>query len=174
MKLSFGIATEADASALASLRTRVAEDLARLYGRGHWSWAVTEKGVLRGLKMSRVLVARNRRGIVATLRLTTRKPWAIDLEYFAPARRPVYLVDMAVEPSAQRQGIGRRLLEEAKTIAHAWPSDAIRLDAYDGALGAGPFYARCGFCEVGRVTYRRVPLVYFEWRLAVPEGSAFN
>jgi GNAT superfamily N-acetyltransferase len=163
VKLSVEIATEADAGALASLRTRVAEDLARLYGRGHWSWAVTDKGVLRGLKNSRVLVARDRRGIVATLRLATKKPWAIDPQYFALARRPLYLVDMAVEPSQQRHGIGRRLVEEAKAIARAWPSDAIRLDAYDGALGAGPFYARCGFREVGRVTYRRVPLVYFEW-----------
>jgi len=163
VKLSVEIATEADAGALASLRTRVADDLAHMYGRGHWSWAITERGVLRGLKMSRVLVARNRRGVVATLRLTTRKPWAIDPAYFTPARRSLYLVDMAVEPSLQRQDIGRRLVEEAMAIARAWPSDAIRLDAYDGALGAGPFYARCGFREVGRVTYRRVPLVYFEW-----------
>src|ERR1700730_18242592 len=110
MKISIGLATEADASALAALRTRVAEDLAQLYGRGPWSWTVTEKSVLRGLKYSRVVVARTRRGVVATLRLTTKKPWAIDPRYFAPVRRPVYLVDMAVEPSLQRQGIGRQLL----------------------------------------------------------------
>lgn len=162
VKLSFGLATNADAGALASLRTRVADDLSRLYGHGHWSWAVTERGVLRGLKTSRVLVARNGTDIVATLRLTTRKPWAIDPEYFSSVRRPLYLVDMAVEPGVQRQGIGRRLLEEAIPIAQAWPSDVIRLDAYAGALGASPFYARCGFREVGHVTYRRVPLVYFE------------
>jgi hypothetical protein len=47
-------------------------------------------------------------------------------------------------------------------VARAWPSDALRLDAYDHAAGAGPFYATCGFREVGRVTYRGVPLIYFE------------
>src|SRR6185503_21032453 len=146
-----------------------AEDLSQLYGRGHWSWKVTEKGVRNGMKHSRVLVARTRRGIVATLRLTTKKPWAIDPAYFSPVRRPLYLVDMAVEPNVQRRGIGRRLIEEASAITRAWPAEAIRLDAYDGAFGAGPFYARCGFLEVGRVTYRRVPLVYFE-RLIIGPG----
>jgi GNAT superfamily N-acetyltransferase len=166
MNVSIGLAFEEDASAIASLRTRVAEDLAQLYGRGRWSWAVTERSVLRGLKHSRILVARRSRGVVATLRLTTKKPWAIDPAYFAPVRRPLYLVDMAVEPGLQRQGIGRQLLEEASAIARAWPAEAIRLDAYDGALGAGPFYERCGFREVGRVTYRQVPLVYFERLIA--------
>jgi hypothetical protein len=47
-------------------------------------------------------------------------------------------------------------------IARAWPADAVRLDAYDAPAGAGGFYARCGYRERGRVTYRGVPLIYFE------------
>ena len=39
---------------------------------------------------------------------------------------------------------------------------AIRLDAYDSTAGAGGFYARCGYREVGRVTYRGTALIYFE------------
>ena len=73
---------------------------------------------------------------------------------------------MAVAPSLQRQGIGRRLLDEAKTVALAWPADAIRLDAYDSAAGAGPFYSKCGFHEVGRANYRGVALAYFELLLS--------
>jgi hypothetical protein len=46
--------------------------------------------------------------------------------------------------------------------ARAWPADALRTSAYNGAAGAGPFYARCGFHEVGRVTYRKVPIIFFE------------
>ncbi len=76
--------------------------------------------------------------------------------------RPLYLTDMAVAPAAQRQGVGRHLLEAAKDVARGWPGQAIRLDAYDAAAGASEFYARCGFREVGRVAYRGVPLVYFE------------
>jgi GNAT superfamily N-acetyltransferase len=44
---------------------------------------------------------------------------------------------MAVTPVRQRRGIGRQLVEEAKTVARAWPSEAIRLDAYDSDAGAG-------------------------------------
>ena len=28
--------------------------------------------------------------------------------------------------------------------------------------GAGPFYEKCGFTEMGRVTYRITPLIYYE------------
>ncbi len=168
MTLLVAPAIEDDAAALASLRTAVAEHLTRSYGRGHWSSAVTEKSVLHGIKTSRVLVARNDSRIIATLRLATKKPWAIDPKYFVSVRRPLYLIDMAVEPALQRQGVGRRLLEEARSVAQRWPADAIRLDAYDASAGAGAFYEKCGFHEVGRAIYRGSPLVYFE--LLLPSG----
>lgn len=44
--------------------------------------------------------------------------------------------------------------------------DAIRVDAYDGLSGGGPFYEKCAFTEVGRTVYRKVPLVYFELMIA--------
>jgi GNAT superfamily N-acetyltransferase len=99
---------------------------------------------------------------VATLTLSTRKPWAIDTRYFSPARRPLYLTAMEVSPELQRQGIGRKCLQEANRIAREWPADALRLDAFDAVAGAGEFYRKCGFREVGRVTYRGAPLIYFE------------
>jgi len=155
-------ATDADVTAIASLRTAVAGHLTREYGRGHWSSCPSEKSVLRGLRTSRVLVARDGSGIVGTLTLATKKPWAIDTAYFTAVRKALYLLDMAVAPALQRKGIGRLLLQEAIVVTRGWPSDAIRLDAYDAAAGAGAFYATCGFREVGRVTYRKVPLIYFE------------
>jgi GNAT superfamily N-acetyltransferase len=118
------------------------------------------------MRTSRVFVAREGTGLVGTLRLTTKKPWAVDMSYFTACRKPLYLLAMAVAPSKQRQGIGTRCLEEAKRLARAWPADAIRLDAFDADAGAGPFYAHCGFTGVGRATYRNVPLVYYELVLA--------
>jgi GNAT superfamily N-acetyltransferase len=155
-------ATEDDAAAIALLRTRVADELTRLHGRGAWSWGASERGVVRDIKTSRVLIASDCNRILGTLRLQTTKPWAIDRSYFFAVERPLYLIDMAVEPDFQRRGIGRFLIEQAKTTATAWPSDAIRLDAFDSAAGAGPFYKKCGYREVGRVVYRGTPLVYFE------------
>jgi GNAT superfamily N-acetyltransferase len=160
--LHFATAVDSDAAAIAALRTAVAERLTRDYGRGHWSGAVTEKTVQRAIPTADVLVARNGGEIVGTLRLATKKPWAIDPKYFTKVGRPLYLTDMAVDPALQRVGIGRRLLQEAAAVARSWPADAIRLDSYDAAAGAGPFYAKCGLREVGRVTYRGTPLIYFE------------
>jgi GNAT superfamily N-acetyltransferase len=162
MSLTITGATAADAQPLQALRTAVADDLTRRYGRGHWSLVGTERGVLRDIQTSRLLIGWNGGEIAGTLRLATKKPWAIDSKFFTNVRRPLYLLDMAVDPVRQRQGIGRRLVDEAKTVARAWPADAIRLDAYEAPAGAGGFYAKCGFREVGRATYRGVPLIYFE------------
>ena len=107
-------------------------------------------------------MAKARGRIVAQLWLGTRKPWAIDPSYFTACKRALYLCDMAVTPSRQRTGLGRACLDEARRIGRKFPADAIRLDAYDAAAGAGGFYARCGFEERGRVTYRKAPLIYYE------------
>ncbi len=154
-----------DAAAIAELRTRVAEHLTLKHGNGPWSSATSEKGVLYAMRNSELLVAREGGKIVASLQLVKKKPWVIDVSYFTACDQPLYLMGMAVEPERQRQGIGRGCLEAAKRIAIEWPAKAIRLDAYDAAAGAGEFYARCGYREVGRKSYRNVPLVYYEMML---------
>jgi GNAT superfamily N-acetyltransferase len=162
MNLSFRIATTDDVPAVAMLRAAVAADLTRRHGHGHWSATATDASVLRDVVSSRVLLARQGDQAIGTLRLATKKPWAIDPAYFSPCTRALYLTDMAVLPDFQGRGIGRDCLEEARAVATKWPADAIRLDAYDGPAGAGAFYAKCGFQEMGRVTYRKTPLVYYE------------
>jgi hypothetical protein len=102
MPITLEAATVEDAAVIASLRTAVARDLTARYGKGHWSFAASERGVLFDLKRSRVFVARRGGRPVATLCLSTRKPW---------------------------------------------------------------FYRKCGFREVGRAAYRKVPLVYLEMLL---------
>src|SRR6266404_3365343 len=148
MRLSFQPGTTDDAVALAALHTAVADHLTRQHGRAPWSARTSEKGVLYAMRTKKVFVACMGDETVATFGLTTKKPWAIDTSYFAACSRPLYLLAMAVTPARQRQGIGRRCLEEAIEIAKAWPADAIRLDAFDAKAGAGPFYARCGCAEV--------------------------
>jgi GNAT superfamily N-acetyltransferase len=162
MRFSLKPANADDAPALAKLHTAVADHLTCQHGPGHWSSKTSEKSVLYAMRTSYIFVAREGADIIATLRLTTKKPWAIDTSYFTNCRKPLYLLAMAVTPSRQRQGIGGKCMEAARRIAKAWPADAIRLDAYDAKAGAGPFYARCGFTEVGRVSYRNTPLIYYE------------
>jgi len=165
MELDFANATNSDAAELAALHGAVAEDLTRRFGEGYWSSAQSERAVLANMrrpKFERILIARTDRRIAGTLRLATKKPWAIDTAYFTAAEKPLYLTGMAVHPKLQRKGVGRLLMKEPEALARAWPADAIRLDAFDAEAGAGGFYAKCGLREVARVTYKKDPLVYFE------------
>lgn len=162
MELTVSNGTDDDVPGVFALRVRGADDLTRRYGRGPWSSSGTERGVRRAFQTGQVLVARGDDGIVGALTLATRKPWAIDPAYFTAAPRPLYLLDMAVDPPVQGRGVGRRMLDEAASVARAFPAQTIRLDAYDAPAGAGPFYAKCGYREVGRVSYRGTPLIYYE------------
>ena len=162
IRLVFSLADDASAPAIAALRVETASDLTERFGRGHWSGEASERGVRAGMRESKVWIARRGKDVVATFRMSTTKPWAIDKAYFARSTHPLYLTDMAVRPDLQGKGIGRRCLDRAVQYAAEWPADAIRLDAYDAEAGAGEFYVKCGFREVGRVTYRGVPLTYYE------------
>ena len=117
-------ATADDVPGLVDLHGRVDRDLTERYGEGHWSGEPTERGVRFHLGMSRIFVVRSRGRILATLRLSTRRPWAIDPAYFTPCKRPLYLLDMAVEPGKQGAGLGRRCMALVPTLARAWPADA--------------------------------------------------
>jgi GNAT superfamily N-acetyltransferase len=165
MTLLFTLATPSDLAAVVALRAAVAHDLTCRHGRGHWSSLGTDKSVLRDIRTSRVILASHGDLAVGTARLAAKRPWAINPAYFTPSRKALYLTDMAVLPRWQGQGIGRRCLDQSKVIAAADGADAIRLDAYDGPAGAGDFYARCGFTERGRVTYRATRLIYYELML---------
>jgi len=91
MKLTCAIAANTDAADLAALHAAASEDLTRRFGHGFWSSPPSERGVLANMrlpKFSRILIARSNRRIVGTLRLATKKPWAIDTSYFTAAAKP--------------------------------------------------------------------------------------
>jgi GNAT superfamily N-acetyltransferase len=147
---------------IAALQNAAAGALTARFGEGHWSSLSTERGAILAQRHARVRVGRNGKRILTVVRLATKKPWAIDVSYFTPVQRPLYLTGLAVSVAHQGQGLGRLALEDARAVAAAWPADAIRLDAYDHEAGAGPFYVKCGFRERGRVVYKGNPLVYYE------------
>ena len=164
--IRFRDATAADAPVIAALQNAAAGALAARFGAGPWSSLVNERGAVLAQRHARVRVGRNGRQVLTVLRLATKKPWAIDVSYFTPVKRPLYLTGMAVSVAHQGQGLGRLALEDACAVAAAWPADAIRLDAYNADAGAGAFYEKCGFRERGRVVYKGDPLIYFERLIA--------
>ena len=171
MPLRFRDATLHDVGAIAALQNAAAGALTARFGPGQWSSLGTERGAALSLRHARVRVGRDGRRILTVLRLAPRKPWAIDVAWFTPVARPLYLTGMAVSVEHQGQGLGRIALVDACAVAEAWPADALRLDAFDAEAGAGGFYARCGFSERGRVAYKGDPLIYYE-RILRPLDSA--
>jgi ribosomal protein S18 acetylase RimI-like enzyme len=165
MRIKLQLATRGDVSDLIALNSAVSERLRANFGEGYWVTKATEKGTLFTMRRASVYIARYRKKIIARVNLTTRKPWAIDTKYFTPCKKPLYIIGLSVDPSLQRGGVGRQCIAEAIKIAKQWPADAIRLDAWAEAAGAGEFYRKCGFKEVGRATYRIAPLIYFEMML---------
>jgi ribosomal protein S18 acetylase RimI-like enzyme len=161
--IKFRDATLKDVPSIAALQNAAAGALTARYGAGHWSTLVTERSAAVSQRSARVRVGVADRRILTVLRLATKKPWAIDVSYFTPVRRPLYLTGMAISVADQGQGLGRLALDDAVTTAEAWPADAIRLDAYNSEAGAGAFYAKCGFSERGRVIYKGDPLIYYEY-----------
>jgi GNAT superfamily N-acetyltransferase len=165
MQFQLQLANDDDAPGLVRLREAVNARLVEDFGPGFWCTRMSAQGALSAVRQAQVYVARHRGEIMATLALTTRKPWAISLSYFESREKPFYLTNMAVHPEFQRRGVGREAILEAKRIAKMASADALRLDAYDVPAGAGPFYAKCGFTEIGRAKYREAPLIYYEMRL---------
>lgn len=155
-----------DVKALVALHNAAAEALTRIHGSGPWSAGRREAGLTTQVAAGEVWVVRAKARLLATMRLGKKKPWAIDAAYFSTAKSPLYLTDMAVQPLLQRTGIGRAALDAAVAIARREQHDAIRLDAYNAAAGAGDFYRKCGWEERGRVTYRATPLIYFEMKIS--------
>jgi ribosomal protein S18 acetylase RimI-like enzyme len=159
---TLALADATDVPAITAVRNAAAERLTSDFGAGHWSSLAREASVRRHIVESRVLVVRTAQGVAGTLRLATKKPWAINPALFTRVRKAIYLLDMAVHPDWQRRGIGRRLMTGAANFSRAAGFEAIRLDAYDSPAGAGAFYEKCGYAEVGRVEFRGTPLIYYE------------
>jgi GNAT superfamily N-acetyltransferase len=166
VNLRFRDATLRDVPVIAALQNAAAGALTARYGEGPWSTLGNERGAELALRHAKVRVGTVKGRIVTVLRLAQKKPWAIDVTYFTPVKRPLYLTGLAVAVAQQGHGLGRQAIEDARKVAAAWPADAIRLDAYDAVAGAGAFYMKCGFRERGRVVYRKTPLLYFELLLA--------
>jgi GNAT superfamily N-acetyltransferase len=167
-RLRFRDATPEDVARIAALQNAAAGALTARFGPGHWSSLPTERGAALAQRHARVRVGVSDGRVLTVLRLATKKPWAIDVSYFTPVKRPLYLTGMAISVAEQGRGLGRLAIEDACATAAVWPADAIRLDAYDADAGAGPFYAKCGFRERGRVVYKGDPLIYYEFLLTEP------
>jgi len=160
---SVSIATPSDTRALVALRTAVALGMTQDFGAGPWSVCPRDEDVAYQLRASQVLVARRDAEIIGTVRLATATQSAIDSSSFTPVALALYVLGLAVARDCRGMGVGRHLMDAAKDAARARSANALWLDAYEHAAGAGPFYIKCGFRERARTTHAGVPLGFYEW-----------
>jgi GNAT superfamily N-acetyltransferase len=163
-------ATPNDIAAVVALGNAANARLGRAHGQGHWSRMLHDGEIGLAMKRGAVYVRRQRGRVVATLTLSSRKPWSIDAARFPARARPVYLTGLAVHPDRQGQGLGRACLAAAADSARV-EHDAIRLDVYDHPAGAAGFYLACGFTDIGPAIYRGVPLRFFALALEPPRSQ---
>jgi RimJ/RimL family protein N-acetyltransferase len=117
MILRFRDATLGDVPAIAALQNAASGALTARFGAGPWSTLVTEREAAFARRHARVRVGREGKRILTVVRLAARKPWAIDVSYFTPVKRPLYLTGMAVSVAHQGRGLGTRALEDACRVA---------------------------------------------------------
>ena len=169
MNFTLDSASPADASAIAALRNSVADDMTIRFGAGPWSVHTSQALVLKQMRASQMLVAREDGAIIGAVRLVTPHLHAFDASAFTPAESALYVLGLAVSPERRKRGVGRMLMEATERAAHERGAQALWLDAYEHAAGAGPFYERCGFRKVGPAPGADIPLVFFEKALSVRE-----
>src|SRR5579863_2481147 len=104
--LKLQLATASDITELVAMRTRVSHDLAKKFGEGFWAGRPSEGGERFLMRIGQVYLARYRGRVIATLALTTRKPWSIEVKHFRAYAKPLYLRAMSVDPAQQRKGVG--------------------------------------------------------------------
>jgi ribosomal protein S18 acetylase RimI-like enzyme len=160
---TISLASADDVKALAAMRAAVAEDMTKRFGEGDWSAVPSKMIVVKQMRASRVLVARREAKIVGTVRLAAARQGAFDSSAFTPVKDALYVLGLAVAPGSRNQGLGRALMDAAKDMARSSSTEALWLDAYDHAAGAGEFYLRCGFRKVGTVSHNPISLTYYEW-----------
>lgn len=68
-----------------------------------------------------------------------------------PSNGHVYDLNIAIHPSYQRQGVGRKLMESIKIIAAEQGIRKLSLRVLATNPGAKAFYESCGFLEQGRL-----------------------
>src|ERR1700735_3378642 len=94
--LTFSTAAPDDAEELAALRHAVAAEQLQRFGVK--SFNTTARGILCDLRWGDLLIARRKNQIVSSLLLVKKKPWAIDISYFTPVERPIYVRAMNTLP----------------------------------------------------------------------------
>ena len=134
-------------------------DMKARLGLGHWDPPYPLHLLRRDAQDKEVYaVADRERGdrSLATFTLGTQPPPYYDAPapWAAPAAHAAYLTRLAVLPTEQARGIGRRCVALAEALARERGCAFLRLDVHGGHTGLAVFYERLGYEPRGTVAVR--------------------
>ncbi len=162
-------AASGDVQRVRDVLAAAAHRLTARFGHGHWSTVRTLRTLRKYAGDGDLYLVDVDGATVGTLKLTNRKIGFYHSDWFAdPGAAAAYLMDMAIDPRHQRRAIGRRAMALAEAIARRDGLCAMRLDAYRGPAGAGPFYRKCGYTLVHQGEINGARLEYYEKLLSAP------
>lgn len=151
---------------LYALRKQAADDLSARFGSGHWGRVGSFRTMQEHQKQGLIYAGLRGQELVAMLRYSTQRPRFYRMEWFTDPDAPAgHLTQMAVRTDLQDSGYGRACVAAIEAIARRGGASYIRLDSYDAPAGAGEFYRKCGYQQVHRGEFNRVPLIYWEKQL---------
>jgi Ser/Thr protein kinase RdoA (MazF antagonist) len=93
-------------------------------------------------------------------------PGVPTADFIDTARKLGRLHHVSVAPERQRRGIGRRLIDAAVEWARSESYETLVLETTSEQREAIAFYEALGWCEIGRSTFRRWEMVWFELKLS--------
>ena len=170
--VSIRLAIPAELTMIRKQSAAAAADLVNKHGQGRWQVIPTRSSLSRYLESDTLFVIEKEASVVGTFCFVTRKIVFYRKGWFAFPDDPAgYLINMAIDPQYQRLGVGRQVMNELGKLAGRMKLLAIRLDAYQGAAGAGEFYRKCGCLLVHEGKVGDVGLEYYEKVLRELPGS---
>lgn len=161
--VSIRLAEPDDLARIHGISANAASDLVEKHGHGHWGVISTRKTLKRATQEASLYVIAQDGLTVGTFRLTNNKIVFYRKAWFArPDDLAAYLLNMAIDPAYQRQGIGQVAMREIDQRVRDMNLLALRFDAYAGPAGAGIFYQKCGYMLVHKGCVGDVALEYYE------------
>ncbi|HAX72330.1 MAG TPA: hypothetical protein DCY20_02265 [Firmicutes bacterium] len=112
-----------------------------------WTEGFDEIEMLRDINLGRTFIARKDGCLIATFSLKTKQLDPIQQTLRSPF---LYLYKLALQPSQQRKGYGKQLIDYAATLAKDNEFE-LYLDCWSGNEKLKSFYRSVGFTDLGDI-----------------------
>jgi ribosomal protein S18 acetylase RimI-like enzyme len=134
-------------------------DMQERLGLSHWVPPYPLEKLRQDAENRQVYAVLHENQVIATFTLGTALPRsyekipAILQMWNTPQPRALYINHLAILPSLQGRGLGRRCTQMIESMAAEQGCEVMRLDAYSKHTGLQIFYSKLGFRNIGHFVF---------------------